>query len=417
MSFTSMPRWSDVYLAAAARGVSNCGDFLAATALAIALQQRGAGGAAVAGTMIAAAVPPVVLARWTGRLVDRVDSRLLLIGSGVAQAAVCAALAYVTPVAGIIALVAVLACGLAVTQPTLSALVPAMVRREDLPRASAIGQTASSIGLILAPVLAGLLMGQFGLRVPLLVDAASYLAIALAGGLIRTRRGTRVAADTTGPAAGPAAPWRLRADTLMWSLIILLGAVIAAVTAVNVADVFLVRGVLHASTTTYGLVGGLWSGAMMGGAWLLARRSLDDSGMGRALLGLLTTTCAVIFGMALVPGIAWLVPLFVLGGLTNGGENVAIGVLIARRVPDAYRGRAYAILGAVVNAANTLGFVLGGVLLTLLPVRVTVAIAGLFGVAVALAFAVPVLRATRGAARTGADVREAAAAAGVASGG
>jgi MFS family permease len=367
--------------------------------------------------MIAAAVPPVVLARWTGRLADRVDSRVLLVGSGLAQAAVCAALAYVTPVAGIIALVAVLACGLAITQPTLSALVPAMVRREDLPKASAVGQTVSSVGLILAPVLAGLLMGQFGLRVPLLVDAASYLAIALAGGLIRTRRGAPVVVDPATPAPEPAAPWHLRADTLMWSLIILVGAVIAAVTAVNVADVFLVRGALHASTTVYGLVGGLWSVAMVGGAWLLARRRLDDSGMGRALLGLLLTTCAVIFGAALVPDVGWLLPLFLIGGATNGGENVAIGVLVARRVPDAYRGRAYAILGAVVNGANTLGYVLGGVLLTVLPVRVTVAAAGLFGVAVALAFAVPVLRATRGAARTGPDVSEATAAAGVASAG
>src|SRR5882724_4786651 len=74
MSFTSEPasRWGDVYLATGARAVSVCGDFLAATALVLALQQRGAGSVAIAAILIAAAVPPVVLAPWTGRLADRV---------------------------------------------------------------------------------------------------------------------------------------------------------------------------------------------------------------------------------------------------------------------------------------------------------------------------------------------------------
>ncbi|HEX5597411.1 MAG TPA: MFS transporter, partial [Micromonosporaceae bacterium] len=62
MSFTvSESRWSDVYLAATARGVSVAGDFLAATALALALQSAGAGGLAVSGMMLAIALPLVVL--------------------------------------------------------------------------------------------------------------------------------------------------------------------------------------------------------------------------------------------------------------------------------------------------------------------------------------------------------------------
>src|SRR3954469_13458730 len=120
MSFTpDGSRWSDVYLAAAARGVSACGDFLAATALALALQQVGAGGMAVSGLLLAAALPLAVLAPVTGRIADRVDSRKLLIGVGAGQAAVCTALAFTGNRVLVIALVAVLASGLAVTQPTL----------------------------------------------------------------------------------------------------------------------------------------------------------------------------------------------------------------------------------------------------------------------------------------------------------
>jgi hypothetical protein len=59
-----------------------------------------------------------------------------LVLAGVGQAAVCTALAFAEHPLVIIALVMVLASGLAVTQPTLAALLPAMVRREDLAKAA-----------------------------------------------------------------------------------------------------------------------------------------------------------------------------------------------------------------------------------------------------------------------------------------
>jgi MFS family permease len=407
MSFTSAPagaadthpsRWSDVALAVGARAVSTCGDFLAATALLLTLQARGAGGYAVAALLLAAAVPPVVLARWTGRLADRVDSRLLLVATALAQAAICAAMPFATGTAALIGLVTLLSCGYAVTQPTLGALLPAMVRRADLARAGALGQTATSVGLLAAPALAGVLTGEFGLRVPLFVDAASYLAIVVAGVLIRTRRGgpRRAAGPEAGArpsAAAPATAWRLRDDHLLFTMIVMAGAVVAAVSAINVADVFLVRGVLHSSTTMYGLLSAVWTGTLMIGGWLLTRRERGDAAISVAMLVALGITCAVVLGIAAAPGVAWLVPLFAIGGTSNGMENVAAGVLLSRRAPAEARGRAFARFGAVANGANALGFLLGGVLLDLLAVRATVALAGLFGLLVTASFAVPMLRA------------------------
>jgi MFS family permease len=74
--------------------------------------------------------------------------------------------------------------------------------------------------------------------------------------------------------------------------------------------------------------------------------------------------------------------------------NVAAGVLLARRAPAAMRGRAFAVFGAVVNGATVAGFVLGGVVLAAVPVRAAIAAAGVGGLAVTAAFALPVLRAT-----------------------
>jgi MFS family permease len=383
-------RWGDVYLSTVARAVSNCGDMLAATALVIALQIGGAGGIAVAALLVAVAAPPTVLAPLTGRLADRVDSRVLLVAVSLAEAAVCVILAFVSGTVLTVALVAVLGCGLAVTAPTLNALLPEMVSRDSLAKANAIGQTAGSVGMLLAPALGGLLVGQFGLRVPLLIDAGSYLAITFAAALVRTRRGAPVG---TANGAVPAVAWSLRRDALMRSMTIMVAAVVASVSAVNVADVFFVRGTLGGSPTGYGLIGAVWTGAMLAGAWLVARKPLKDGGLSVALLVSLGGACAAVLLASTVPAIGWMVPLWALGGAGNGGVNVAAAVLLARRVPAPVRGRASAVFGAVANGANGTGYLIGGVLLSVVSPRMLLGLAGGVGLAVALAFAVPLVRA------------------------
>ena len=111
------------------------------------------------------------------------------------------------------------------------------------------------------------------------------------------------------------------------------------------------------------------------------------------LLGSLALTCLGVALMATVPAVGWLAPVSVLGGLGNGGVNVAAAVLLGRRVPAAMRGRAFAVFGAVANGANVAGLLLGGLLLAVVPVRAAIAAAGLGGLAATAAFALPVLRA------------------------
>jgi MFS family permease len=379
--------WADVYLSVIARAISSCGTMLSATALVIALQSRGAGGYAVAAVLLAAAAPPTLLAPLTGRLIDRVDSRVLLVSVSVGQAGVCTLLAFTPGTVAIIALVAVLASGTAVTGPTLAALLPEMVGRDLLPRASAIGQTASSVGMLLAPALGGLLYGWYGLRIPLLVDAGTYLAVAVAALLIRTRRGQPVRPGTV-----EEKPAMLR-DPLLRPTLIMVGAVVVAVSAVNVADVFFIRETLHGSPSGYGFLGAVWTGAMLVGAWLLSGRKFGDGPMAVALLGTLAGACATVTLAATVPRVGWLVPLWLLGGVCNGAVNVSSTVLVARRTSAAVRGRAFAIFGAVANGANGSGYLLGGILLGVLSPRMVIGLAGVAGLTVALALAVPLLRA------------------------
>ncbi|MEU7757328.1 MULTISPECIES: MFS transporter [Micromonospora] len=397
MSFTTdESRWPDVWLAATARGISSCGDFLAAATLTLALQSAGAGGLAVSGLLLAATLPLVVLAPLTGRLADRVDSRVLLVAAGLAQAAVCLALAYARDPVLVIALVALLATGLAVTQPAIAALVPVMVRPEDLPRAGALNQTAGTLGALAGPALAGLLVGQFGTRVPLLVDAFSYLALVAAGLLIRTRRGGRRTPAAVAAAVAPA--WRLRRDPLLTVMVGSVAAVIGAVGAVNVIEVFFIRETLGSSTTVYGLVTGSWTLGIVLGAWLfarIARRLADDGALLGAGLVLLGGCCLAVLVSAAVPSAWLLVPIWLLGGVGNGGDNVFNNLLLARRVPEAARGRAFAVFGAAAQGAAMGGYLVGGLLLEVAGPRALVAACGVAGLLVVVALAWPVRRAVR----------------------
>lgn len=386
MSFTSNgSRWTDVALIAGARGISVCGDFLAATTLALVLQQRGHGGIAVSGLLIAASLPLALFAPIGGRLADRADSRTILVLTGLAQAAACVWLAFATNPVMIIALVAVLATGLAVTQPTTSALLPSMVRKDDLPQASGIVQTAGMVGMLLAPALAGILVGQTGSRLPLLLDAASYLALVVAGMFVRTRR----RGGTTEPGEAHTA-WRLRDDRTLVATVATITAVVAGVGAINVVDVFFIRDTLGASTTIYGLVSASWMvGMLLGSVGFGRLRSERITVPG--LLALAAGACAAVLMAAAVPSAGWMIPLWIAGGICNGGVSVFITVIIAGRAPSVAHGRAFAVFGASVQGGSLLGLLLAGPLVEQFDPRVLVAALGIAGL-VAAAACVPFVR-------------------------
>ncbi|NJC68688.1 MFS transporter [Planosporangium thailandense] len=388
----SGPRWRDVRIAALARGASVGGDLLAATALLLALQGRGEGGLAVAAVFVAASAPLALLAPLSGRLVDRVDSRLLLTVVGLAQAACCVGMAWAHSTAVLVTLVAVVAAGASVVQPTFAALLPEMVGRDHLPRAMAAMQAASSVGMLAGPPVAGLLLGAYGLRVPLLVDAATFVGISVAGMLIATRRGSP-SRETA--AARHTASWSLWRDPLLAPIVLMVGLVIVVVSGANVVEIFFVRQTLHASTVVYGLVGAVWTGFMVLGSWLVAHLRADDTGYALLTAGALGATSAVVAACGLVPNAGWLAVLYTFGGIGNGALNSTGGVLLSRRAPSAVRGRAFGYYGAVNSAASIGGFAAAGVLVERFTPATLLVASGSLGVLAVAVCLLPALRAVR----------------------
>ena len=388
------PRWNEVYLIASARGISVCGDLLAATALAIVLQQQGAGGYTVAALLLSAALPPVLLARWTGRIADRLDSRRIIMAVAPVQALCCLAMLTTSVPGMLIALNALLACGVAVTQPVFAALAPAMVGVDNVPRASAITQTFTSAGMFAGPVLAGVLVSIDGPRLPLVLDAASFLAVALVGLVIRTSRAHRQPAPSA-PHSPPVVTYRVRDDRVLLVALVMVAAVVAAANLMDVAVVFFVRGTLHASASMYGIVMGSWMLGLVFGAWAAARGRTDDHGyLIRLVTGLALVSAGILAG-GTVSGAGWVIPAFVIGGIGNGMLGSAAGTLVARRTPEEARGMGFATLGAVINGAMVAGFLIAGGLLEVISPRLVLIWSGASALALVLASAVPVLTMSR----------------------
>ena len=399
MSFINGARpntdWRDVWISSGAQLISGTGSFLVMTTLLLAFQDGGEGGLAVAGLAIAAALPTVVLAPITGRMADRIDSRLLIVAAGIIQGIAALLLSVAHGVAAQIALLTLLCVGTAIGQPVRSALLPAMASRADLPKASAIGQTASAIGVMVGPALAGFALDGLGVADTLRWASVAYLGTIVAGLMLRTRRGGTAAESSRRTAAAGA---RVTIEPLLRVMIIGMAVVIGAVSAVNVVDVFFVRGTLGASASTYGVISSMWMVGMLAGAWIMARlvgRAKDDG----TLVGWMFMTLLGLGGaialMAAVPGAGWLVPLLLFGGSLNGSENVLVTTVLGRRAAPESRGRLSAMLQATVQGMGLLGFMAGGVLVELFEPRPIVLGAGLAGIIAVAAVSPWVTRAIR----------------------
>ncbi|MFD3504976.1 MFS transporter [Streptomyces sp. NPDC058678] len=387
------PAWRDVYILAGMRGLSFTGDIAAATALILLLQANGAGSYAVMALLLAAAVPPALLAPLTGRFADRFDSRRLIVVVATLQILACLAMTQTTTPALLIVLAVLLSCGLAFTHPVFAGLPAAMVGKENVPRASSISQTTAMAGMVAAPGIAGFLTAHFGVRISLLLDAASFAVVVLGALAIRTRLHHKTAA----PAAGdgrvkrqdkPA--YRVSTDRFLRSMLAVSGVVMAAASIINVLIVFYVRDTFGGSEETYGLIMSSWMAGLVPGALLVRRiKGLNHEAI---LIGSFLCIAVGILGTGLAPGAWWIVPCYVIGGFGNGAQATVTHIVINLRVPDSHRGRAFAALGAVSNTGPAVGYLLGGVILGFMQPRHAFLVAGICSLLAVLVFHRALLR-------------------------
>ena len=356
--------------------ISLVGDALAMIALILRVHDQGGGTAGIALLMIAFALPTVLAMGVAGDIADRCDSRSVLLASTTVQVVACAGFATFENHWSTYAFVILLQCGQAVSSPTWVALTPRIVGDEDIGRVMALQQSLRAVTAIGGAALAGLLVGTHGTSSALWVDCATFGAVLLAAGLVRTRRGgPRDASPYAAslPATRPRTLDGLRIlkrDKLTWLIFAWTIPFIIVLEGVNVVEVFLVRDELGASATTYGLLEAFFGAGAVAGSWAAGRLLTDAARVRGVLIGLVGTTLSI--GLAgLAPTVAVFSVCLVLLGTFNGAANAAVGPLYVLRPAAADRGKVLAAINGVSRAGSILALGLGGVVGGLLGAWVT----------------------------------------------
>jgi len=395
----SLLRGRDFRIVAGSVGLSALGDWVAIVALGLHVKEVTDSGFAVAGLWICLFGPSVLLAGHAGLLVDRIEATRLLAAVSVVGAVMAAALAFVTGTAAVLALTALLGAVFAISQPAEFSLVPPLAGRR-VQEANGHVETARYIGFGLGPVLGGFLFAAGGLELAMLVDAATFAAVAVAALALRIRRRPEGLDDAErAPRARDGIAF-LFADRVLSLVMLVAFFSLLFMSAVWVGELFFVEDVLGRGDIAYGAMLSIWTVGMALGALLLSRRVVAG---GVAATGL---AAVAVQGAGLALPALWLSFAFFLGcaflgGLAHGLKNVMFRSLIHDRVPDRLHGRAFAAYNGIRNSAELGAFAAGGVLVALIGARGTLAYAGGLSALAGLIGLLGLLRMYRGWVPTG----------------
>ncbi|MEK2489259.1 MFS transporter [Kitasatospora purpeofusca] len=162
------------------------GSSMAPVAVAFAVLDGGGGGTELGWVMAARILPIVLVMLFGGVVADRLGSRRVMLAADVLRCAVQGVFAVLLLTGharlwAMVLLVAVWGLGEGVFLPSLGALVPSLVRREErLPDANTLLGLARSVSTVAGPALAGVITAGYGPGAVLVIDAVTYGVGALA---------------------------------------------------------------------------------------------------------------------------------------------------------------------------------------------------------------------------------------------
>ena len=371
-------RERDLRVVAGAICLSALGDGIALVAMGLRANEMGGGamgnGLAIAGIFICLWAPVVVLSGHVGLLVDRVETRGLLVAVSAAQACVAVALAFVGSLWALLAFAAVLGSGIAIAQAAEFALVPTVAGARSLQAANGIVETARALGFAFGPVCGSLLVVLGGTAAAMLVDAVTFVGVGAAGLSLAVRRRSQPSEHEERRRARDGIGF-LFADRLVALMVVVVFVSLLFMSASIPADLVYVQDVLGVEDIGIGVVLSAWTLGMLAGSNVVARRvSLG----GLAVAAMVGVTVQGV-GKFLAP--FWLVFVFMVvmyfvGGIGHGLKNVTSRTLIHIRVAPERHGRAFAAWNGVRNAAELGALAAGGVLVGALGARETLWLAG-----------------------------------------
>jgi predicted MFS family arabinose efflux permease len=333
---------------------------------------------ALGGAMLCQFLPVLLGGVWGGLIVDRTDTRRLLMVTQVAQGLLAAGLAWFALSGNAsLSIVYVLAAALGIVtvvdNPARHTFVAELVDESDIVNAQALNSLINNVGRLVGPALAGLLIASMGVGITFVVNAVTFVAVLVGLGRID-------AGELRAPPIAPRARGQVREGLrYVWSHPELRGTVVlAAVVSVfgqNFRVVFPVLATesLGGGSATYGwLTAALGLGAVVG--------ALVSAAASTATAGRLLWSCLA-FGLcnllvSVAPGLTAALSLVAVLGVLNMLFNTMVRAILQVSSAPGMRGRVMAVHVVVFLGGIPVGGPLLGVVVEMWGARAGMAVAG-----------------------------------------
>jgi MFS family permease len=357
---------------------------------------RATGSARSVGTLLLCYSGPIIVGGlMAGMLLDRFDRRKVMIADNLTRGAVVGLIPLLHALGRLALWHAYVAAGVYGLLMMISlaggpSLVPSLVPDEQLATANALEMLSFTLGGVIGPPLAGLLIAIIGAPNVLIIDVASYALFALALSRVRLTPQPVAATVTTGQQQynlGHAVRLllgnRILLSTTAMFLSFNVGRGLLLVCLPILADRALgggagLYGILLGAEAAGEVTSSLLAGGMSPRLPLGASICLSQILAGAALLVVLATRNigGAIVGLALY-------------GLCSAPLTIWAQTLRMRIIPERLRGRAFALLRTLMQSGTPIGGALGGILLPLIGIPAMIALSacivgapGLIGVQV-----------------------------------
>ncbi|MFH5824639.1 MFS transporter [Georgenia sp. AZ-5] len=337
---------------------------------------------------VAQFLPQIVLTPFSGVITDRGNAKAQLVAGHVVSGLGALGLAgWIWAVGGtanlsgpapILISALVVGIGFVIFGPPSQAVVPSLVRREELPPAMALNSVPMTVSRSIGPALGAIIATQLGAAAGFAVAGAAFVACGLALSFIRLPAVARSAGDDLSLRSAAKHVWRDRPLFLLLLAITAVGA--AAEPAVTLAPA--ITEFVGGSAALTGWIASAFGGGAAVGL-LLLRPMRTRYGLSRS-----ATTGLFLMGAGLAVAALPFSAVLSLTGMAVGGVGMTLGLtnvttLVQMRAPAAMRGRVMALWFLGFLGARPLGSMLSGFLTDISSVAVALLVtaAGTFLVA------------------------------------
>jgi len=322
---------------------------------------------------IVSIVPSIIFAPPAGILIDRSNRRRLMILSDIVRAVLIFSLMYFSShLLGIYTIFFLVSSMGLLFSGSYESFFPFIIERENLLAGNSLQKLSESVSVVLGPILAGVAIRFWGIKMAFLIDGITYLFSALCIFLISTTsslrdKGERVQRSHLGEIRDTVI--YIKKERVVKTLLIMGIISMLGFGAYSSLLVVYANDALNSGVTGYGA---LYSADAMGsiiGALALAflAKFIKKKGAAIALGYSIISLTTLMFAYARSMGIAISVLIFegIFLALSQTNEETVLQEII----PDEYRGRVFLGLGALVNIATLLSMAAAGIVNDFIGIR------------------------------------------------